>query len=118
MTSIRKPISQAVQDAIFVRSRRRCCVCYGLHRDVGLKAGQIAHLDQNAANATDDNLAFMCFVHHDQYDSTTRQSKNLTPREVKHYRDELYADIEIYFGLGGLGKIWLWLMDRTARRIR
>lgn len=86
---------------------------------MGLKAGQIAHLDKNSANPSEDNLAFMCFVHHDQYDSTTRQSKNLSVKEVKFYRDELYLDIEIYFGLGGfLGKIWLWLMDRTARKVK
>ncbi len=102
-----------------MRSRRRCCVCFGLSRDMGLKAGQIAHLDRNAANPSEVNLAFMCFVHHDQYDSITRQSKNLTVKEVKFYRDELYADVEIYFGLGGsLGKIWLWLMDRRARQLR
>lgn len=102
-----------------MRSRRRCCICYGLHRDVNLKAGQIAHLDKNAANPVEDNLAFMCLVHHDQYDSVTRQSKNLTLREVKFYRDELYSDIAIYFGLGGvLGKMWLWLMDRRARQLR
>lgn len=115
----RKPIPQATQDAIFVKSRRRCCVCFGLHRDMTLKVGQIAHLDRDSANPAEGNLAFMCFVHHDQYDSTTRQSKNLTIREVKTYRDELYADVEIYFGLGGfLGKIWLWLMDKRARQLK
>ena len=116
---MRKPIPQATQDTIFVKSRRRCCVCFGLHRDMGLKAGQIAHLDKDAANPAQDNLAFLCFVHHDQYDSTTSQSKNLTVKEVKFYRDELYSDIEIYFGLGGfLGQMWLWLMDRTARKLK
>lgn len=116
---MRKSVPQSIQDAIFVKSRRRCCVCYGLHRDIGLKTGQIAHLDKNSANPAEDNLAFMCFVHHDQYDSTTRQSKNLTVKEVKVYRDELYEDIEIYFRLGGLfGKLWLWLMERKARRLK
>ena len=117
---MRKPVPQVTQDAIFVKSRRRCCVCFGLHRDMKLKAGQIAHLDKNSANSSEDNLAFMCFDHHDQYDSTTRQSKNLSMKEVKHYRTELYSDVEIYFGLGGglLGQVWLWLMDRTTRKLR
>lgn len=75
---------------------------------MGIKAGQIAHLDQNSANPDISNLAFLCFDHHDQYDSTTRQSKNLTPNEVKRYRDELYRDVEIYFGLPPvIGRVYL-----------
>lgn len=86
---------------------------------MGLKVGQIAHLDKNSANPAEENLAFMCFVHHDQYDSTTRQSKNLSMREIKTYREELYFDVQIYFGLGGFfGRIWLWLMDRRAKQLR
>jgi hypothetical protein len=68
-------------------------------RDLGLKQGQIAHLDQNPANNTETNLAFLCFDHHDQFDSTTRQSKNLTKREVEIYRNELHAHIATLFEL-------------------
>lgn len=89
----RKPISADVQANVLVRSRRRCCICYGLNRDISIKQGQIAHLDQNAANAAEDNLAFMCLPHHDEYDSRTRQSKNLSQAEVLTYRDELHRDI-------------------------
>lgn len=89
----RKPISVDVQANVLVRSRRRCCICYGLNRDISIKQGQIAHLDQNSANAAEDNLAFLCMPHHDQYDSLTRQSKNLSENEVRTYRDELHRDI-------------------------
>ena len=94
----RKPIAPTTQAAALIRSRRRCCICFGLNRDTSLKQGQIAHLDGNPANSAEDNLAFLCFDHHDQYDSTTRQSKNLTLIEVKQFRAELHAAIELAFG--------------------
>lgn len=94
----RKPISPSSQASVLLQSRRRCCICFGLNRDTSIRQGQIAHLDGNASNSAEDNLAFLCFDHHDQYDSTTRQSKNLTPLEVKHFRSELYAAIQLAFG--------------------
>jgi hypothetical protein len=73
-------------------------VCFGLNRDTGIKQGQIAHLDGNPSNNKEDNLAFVCFDHHDQYDSTTRQSKNLVPAEVREFRGELHKAIAFTFG--------------------
>lgn len=86
----RKRVSDAVQAEVLVKSRRRCCVCFGLNHDDSVKQGQIGHLDQNPANNSEGNLAFLCFDHHDQYDSKTSQSKNLTKTEVERYRLELY----------------------------
>lgn len=84
-----------VETEALVTSRRRCCVCFGLHGDVGRKPrGQVAHLDGNPSNNSPDNLAFLCLDHHDEYDSRARQSKGLTQAEVKHYRGELYAHIQ------------------------
>lgn len=100
----RKPLPKATETAVLVRSRRRCCICFGLGRDTKLKAGQIAHLDKNSANHAEDNLAFLCFAHHDEYDSTTSQRKNFTLGEVKSFRDELDATInraftqQVHFG--------------------
>jgi hypothetical protein len=85
----RKRIPDDVQARVLTRSRRRCCICYGLNRDTSIKQGQIAHIDQNAANAAEENLVFLCMPCHDRYDSTTRQSKNFTASEVKHFREEL-----------------------------
>lgn len=86
----RKNLSPAVETEILSRSRRRCCVCFGLNRDISEKRGQIAHLDQDSSNNKPDNLAFLCLDHHDQYDGRTRQSKGFTETEVKRYRTELY----------------------------
>ena len=94
----RKAVPENVQSAVLLKSRRRCCICFGLNRDTSLKQGQIAHLDRNPVNNLEDNLAFLCFDHHDQYDSTTRQSKSFTKEEVKHFRYELLSNITLAFG--------------------
>lgn len=90
----RKSIPKAIETNILVNSKRRCALCFGLKGDLEEKKGQIAHLDQNRSNNSEDNLAFLCFDHHDEYDSKTSQSKGLTIGEVKHYRDMLYDEIE------------------------
>lgn len=90
----RAPVTSEVQRAVLTKSRRRCCFCFGLHRDVELKKGQIAHIDHDSSKSTEDNLAYMCFEHHDEYDSKTRQAKGLRPEEAIHYRDELYMAMD------------------------
>ncbi len=91
----RKSISKSVEATVLLKSRRRCCICFGLDRDTLLKSGQIAHLDKNRDNNTESNLAFLCFHHHDEYDSISYQRKNFTIEEVKEFRKELYILIDI-----------------------
>jgi len=93
----RKLIPEDTQNAILLKSRRRCCLCFWLEgRDEVLK-GQIAHLDSNPENSAEDNLVFLCFDHHDEYDGTTRLAKGLREKEVRHWRDELYREMEYRF---------------------
>ncbi len=82
----RKAITKGTETEVLLLSRRRCCVCYRLNRDINIKPGQIAHLDGNQNNSTFDNLAYLCLPHHDQYDSSTSQSKNFTITEVKRFK--------------------------------
>lgn len=98
----RSPISPETQARILAESRRRCTICFGLNRDFGRKSGQIAHLDKNPQNSAPENLVFLCMEHHDEYDSTTRQSKNLTLLEVRQYRDELLIEVEKQWAAGPL----------------
>lgn len=81
---------EAVVGAVLLKSRRRCCLCVFLQKDHETKKGQIAHLDRNPSNNSEDNLAFLCLAHHDEYDTTTSVSKGITLAEVKRYRDLLY----------------------------
>lgn len=75
---------------VLLKSGRRCCLCFGLKADHGVKKGQIAHLGRDPANDRPDNLVFLCLEHHDEYDSRTSQSKSLQIGEVKAYRKKLY----------------------------
>jgi hypothetical protein len=93
----RSPIQPVVLTEVLVSSRRRCAICFGLNRDTSLKSGQVAHLDHDATNNSPGNLAFLCLEHHDLYDSTTRQSKNITKGEVIAYRDELLTALKEAF---------------------
>jgi hypothetical protein len=86
----RKKTSDKAQVEILIKSRRRCCLCFGLNRDLEIKQGQIAHIDGDSQNNNNENLVFLCLDHHDQLDSKTSQSKGLKPEEVKQYRNELY----------------------------
>lgn len=93
----RKIITPKTQANVLLKSRRRCCICFGLNRDTSIKQGQIAHLDGDSSNDNESNLAFLCFDHHDQYDSTTRQSKNFTQIEVLQFKEELIKAIDMAF---------------------
>src|ERR1022692_76117 len=90
----RMPTPTDVERRVLTQSRRRCALCFHLHRDTREKKGQIAHLDRRRSNSIEDNLAFLCFDHHSDYDSTTRQHKNYTVDELKHARRELYRWVE------------------------
>ena len=96
----REKLPIQAETRVLLISRRRCCVCFGLRGDAGIKRGQIAHLDGDPSNNSDDNLAFLCLEHHDEYDGRTSQSKGLTIREIKHYRVELYESLKASPSLG------------------
>jgi hypothetical protein len=87
----RRRIPASVETDVLTASRRRCCVCFFLLDRDTVQKGQLAHLDGNPANSKFTNLAWLCLDHHDDYDSRTSQSKGLTAREVRSYRDRLYA---------------------------
>lgn len=93
----RKRIQDDAQARVLLRSRRRCCICFGLNRDTSIKQGQIAHLDKDSSNNAEDNLAFLCLACHDRYDSTPSQSKNFTLAEVKGFRSELDTSVGFAF---------------------
>ena len=76
---------------MLLASRRRCCLCFFLNNLTDARKGQIAHLNHNPSVSRFENLAWLCLEHHDEYDSTTSQSRALTLEEVKSYRDRLYA---------------------------
>jgi hypothetical protein len=90
----RKPILVDTQQRVLDRSRRRCAFCVHFDHDYGQKEGQLAHIDRDPSNDAEDNLAYLCLSHHDDYDTKRRQTKNLTERELRTARDRLYEYIE------------------------
>lgn len=86
----RPKLPRDLETQLLVASRRRCALCFGLHRTDAPTKGQIAHLDRNASNNSMENLVWLCLDHHDTYDSRTSQSKGFTLDEVRTYRDQLY----------------------------
>ena len=87
--SRRKSIPPSDQTSVLISSARRCCLCFGLKNDSEPKKGQIAHLDHDPFNPDPDNLAWLCFDHHNEYDSRQSQGKGFTIQEVREYRDRL-----------------------------
>ncbi|MFN8608842.1 MAG: hypothetical protein U0931_15015 [Vulcanimicrobiota bacterium] len=92
-TTQKRPPVKEPEDVIAV-CRRVCAMCYALQSDGTTKNGQIAHLDRNRNNNDLDNLAWLCLAHHDDYDSTRRQTRMFTPAEVKRYRAVLLEAIQ------------------------
>jgi len=90
----RPPLPTRVRTEVAVKSKRICCACFGLYSDSDRKKGQFAHLDHNPRNNKVDNIAFLCFDHHDEYDSKTSQAASLSEEEIRHYRDDLYKFID------------------------
>lgn len=86
----RTKVPKTTETKVLLQSARRCCLCVALRDDNAVKQGNIAHLDQDPNNNDISNLVFLCFEHHDEYDSRTSQSKGLTEPEVHTYRDQLY----------------------------
>src|ERR1035438_10104327 len=86
----RKKTSSEIETSVLAKSGRRCALCVSLKGDLMEKHGQIAHLDEDRTNGAEDNLAFMCLIHHSLYDSKTKQHKNYSIHEVKAARSRLY----------------------------
>lgn len=85
----RKQIPAKVLAEVLIKCRRRCCLCYFWDGNSTQQPGQIAHIDRDSSNNFVENLAYLCFSHHNLYDSNQQQGKNVTIDELRHARDQL-----------------------------
>ena len=90
---LRKRLPDDIEAEVLTKSARRCTLCFYVKGSLRKKHGQIAHLNRDRTDYRPDNLAFMCLKHHSLYDTTTRQHKNYTLKEVKAARTGLYDAI-------------------------
>src|SRR5690606_6228538 len=65
-----------------------------------------------------DNLVFLCFADHDEYDSRTSQSKGLTSEELRQYRAQLDRFVAQSLPVGDIdiARALLAVLDRPAFR--
>ena len=90
----RTSIPDSVIAELLIETRRRCCLCYFLNEDKSQKRVQIAHIDRKRNNAASSNLVPLCLNHHDEYDSSTSQSKGITMEELRRYKNMLIAEVK------------------------
>ncbi|NQT15838.1 MAG: SpoIIE family protein phosphatase [Planctomycetes bacterium] len=90
----RKRIAKGTETSILISCGRRCCLCWLWDNDDSQKEGQIAHIDRDPSNASEDNLVYLCLEHHNQYDARQAQAKDITPDEVRRARDELLQHLD------------------------
>ncbi len=88
--SERRSLTPENEGDLLQKCLRRCCLCYALEGDDSPKEGQIAHLDHSRSNGNPENFVFLCLRHHNMYDATMGQAKNLTEHEVRRHRQTLY----------------------------
>lgn len=88
--SQRAKTPRKVEAAVLMAARRRCCLCVFLHGRADVRKGQLAHLNRNPRDYRFENLVWLCFDHHDEYDARPSQAKGLMQSELRQYRDRLY----------------------------
>jgi len=82
MAKNRLKIPQKTQDEVIVKSRRKC-YC-------GKEGDQIHHIDGNPSNNDFDNLVFLCYKHHNEFETKGGIRKRPTPNQLKKLRDKHY----------------------------
>lgn len=85
--------SHSDEDEVLLKSARRCCLCVYLKNNTEQRTGQLAHINHNRSSTSEKHLAWLCLEHHNEYDSTTSQSKNITEGELREYKQRLEQDV-------------------------
>ena len=85
----RSVIPRNIEIAVLRKCRRRCALCFSLDFNLDTQQGQIAHVDRDANNKAEDNLAYLCLRHHDEYDTRPSQSKGFKEEELLEAKTDL-----------------------------
>lgn len=83
----RVKIPPATEAEVMFKSNLQCCICQQ-------KGDHIHHLDSDPSNNNIDNLALLCFKHHDEATITGSLSKKLSRQTILNYREHHYKVIE------------------------
>jgi len=83
----RPKIPPATEAEVMFKSDLQCCICQK-------KGDHIHHLDGKSNNNNIDNLALLCFEHHNQATITGSLSKKLSRQTILNYREHHYKMVE------------------------
>lgn len=83
----RKKIPPAIESEVMFKSDLQCCICQG-------KGDHIHHVDGDPSNNDINNLALLCFYHHDEATKTGSLSKKISPQTIEQYREHHYQVIQ------------------------
>jgi Restriction endonuclease len=83
----RTKIPPATEAEVMFKSDLQCCICQE-------KGDHIHHLDEVPSNNNIDNLALLCFTHHDLATIKGGLSKKLSRQTILNYREHHYKVIE------------------------
>lgn len=83
----RTKIPGATEGQLLYKTDYKCCVC-------NKRGDHIHHLDDNPDNNNIDNLAFLCFQHHNEATIKNSLSKTLRKESIIKYRKHHYKVIE------------------------
>ena len=89
MKNKRTSIPTKVVEEVLHTSNMTCCVCKKEKKDV-----QIHHIDLDKNNNNIENLATLCPDCHNKAHQTGGNTRNLTPRRVKKFKDEWHKICE------------------------
>ena len=89
MKKKRIPIPEDLAADVMLAADRTCCVCRDNRKEV-----QIHHIDGDPSNNTEENLAVLCFEHHNETQIKGGFGRKLSPALVTRYRDRWLKDVE------------------------
>ena len=89
----RKKVSKTTAQAVELKCRRICALCWATY-GVGIgQRGQIAHADRDSRNNDESNLVWLCVSCHDEYDSTPRQTRRMGEATLLELKAITEADV-------------------------
>lgn len=83
----RRNVPASIADQVSYMADMLCCVCEK-------RGHHIHHIDKNPSNNNLDNLALLCFEHHNEVTSGGGLSRKLSPGLLRQYRKALHRKIE------------------------
>jgi hypothetical protein len=85
----REKIPRDIADEVLYKADHTCCICGEDGKGV-----QIHHIDEERSNNSPDNLAVLCLEHHRRAHLRGAFGRQLSPGEVRRYRDDWNRRVE------------------------